>query len=166
MTVAEKILVDLQLAFGEGSVEYIPDITMIQQWATAAIDAGIKEEVGDAQITVRVVDEKEISQLNESFRHKAGATNILSFPFVPPPGISADETFNSLGDLAVCATVINSEARDQGKENTAHWAHMIVHGTLHLLGYDHQDNEEAFEMESLETKIVSELGYPDPYKEI
>ncbi len=158
--------VDLQLALDEESVENVPDTKQIQQWATVAFDAGRQEEIDGLQITVRIVEEKEICQLNENFRHKVGATNVLSFPFIPPLGIPADETFNSLGDLVVCATVVNKEAKDQYKENIAHWVHMIVHGTLHLLGYDHQDNEEAFEMESLEIRIMSELGYPDPYKEV
>jgi len=168
--VVEKVAVDVQLALDEGFSAYIPDFEKIQQWASAAIDVVFgfrkQEKIKQTQITVRIVKEAEICQLNESFRHKVGATNVLSFPFVPPPGVPEDEVFGSLGDLVVCAAVVNREASDQQKENIAHWAHMIVHGALHLLGYDHQGNEEASDMESLETKIMSELGYPDPYKEI
>jgi len=87
----------------------------------------------------------------------------LSFPFVSVPGIPVDETYSLLGDLAVCAAIVNKEASEQQKENNAHWAHMIIHGTLHLLGYDHQNGEEANEMESLETGILAGLGFPDPY---
>ncbi len=158
--------VDVQLALGEGLATYTPGTKQIQQWASAAIDADGQKEIESAQITVRIVEEKEICQLNENFRNKAGVTNVLSFPFEPPPGIPVDETLNSLGDLVVCAAVVNKEANDQGKENIAHWAHMVVHGTLHLLGYDHQNDEEAFEMESLEIKIMSRLDFPDPYVEV
>lgn len=166
MAVAEEVTVDVQLALDEGSAAYVPGTKQIQQWTAVAIDAGSQKKIAGAQITVRIVEEKEICQLNENFRHKTGATNVLSFPFMPPLGIPADEMLNSLGDLAVCAAVVNKEASEQRKENIAHWAHMIIHGTLHLLGYDHQGDEEAFEMESLEKKVMLELGFPDPYKEI
>ena len=164
------VVVDVQLALDEGFSAYIPESEQIQWWVSAAIDAGYnlrkQEKIKQAQITVRIVEELEISQLNKSFRHKIGATNVLSFPFAPPLGIPDDEVFNSLGDLVICATVVNREANDQLKEYVAHWAHMIVHGTLHLLGYDHQNNKEACEMESLEEEIMSMIGYPDPYNEV
>jgi probable rRNA maturation factor len=163
-------MVDVQLALDEISSIELPDNKLIQQWASAAIDAALKnknqEKYNEMQMTVRIVEETEISQLNENFRHKSGATNVLSFPFVPPPGIPIDETFYSLGDLAVCATVVNKEATEQLKKNIAHWAHIIIHGTLHLMGFDHQNEKEACDMESLETKIMFELGFPDPYTEI
>lgn len=166
----EKMAVEVQLALDEEFSAYIPDSEKIQQWASAAVDVVFdfrkQKETKQAQITVRIVEEAEICQLNESFRHKVGATNVLSFPFVSPPGVPEDEVFGSLGDLVVCAAVVNREASDQQKENIAHWAHMIVHGTLHLLGYDHQNNEEAFEMESLEKRVMLELGFLDPYAEI
>lgn len=166
MSVVDKVIVDVQLGLDEGSAVNIPDTMQIQQWATVTIDTGSQKEIDGVQITVRIVEEKEICQLNENFRHKVGATNVLSFPFVPPPGIPEGETLSSLGDLVVCAAVVNKEAGDQGKDIIAHWAHMIIHGTLHLLGYNHMNNEEAFEMESLETSIMSELGFLDPYAEI
>ena len=163
-------MVDLQLALDEGFSEYIPGSEKIQQWASAAVGvvSGFREQekIKQAQITVRIVEEAEICQLNESFRHKVGATNVLSFPFAPPPGVPKDEVFDSLGDLIVCAAVVNREASDQQKENIAHWAHMIVHGTLHLLGYDHQSDEEAHEMESREERVMLELGFSDPYAEV
>ncbi len=169
-TVVKKITVDVQLALDEISSIEFPDSKLIQQWATAAIDAALNDKsqgkYQDAQMTVRIVEEAEISQLNENFRHKSGATNVLSFPFVSPPGIPIDETLNSLGDLAVCAIVVNKEAKEQHKKNIAHWAHMIIHGTLHLMGFDHQNTEEARDMESLETTIMFELGFPDPYAEV
>ena len=167
---AEKVAVEVQLALDEGFSAYIPGAEKIQQWASAAVavvsDFGGQEKIKQTQITVRIVEEAEICQLNESFRHKVGATNVLSFPFAPPPGIPEGEVFDSLGDLIVCAVVVNREASDQQKENIAHWAHMVVHGTLHLLGYDHQNNEEAFEMESLEKRVMLGLGFSDPYAEI
>jgi probable rRNA maturation factor len=168
--VAEGVVVDVQLALDEASSMGLPDDKQIQQWATAAIDAELddknQEKYLNAQMTVRIVEEVEIGQLNESYRHKTGATNVLSFPFVAPPGIPVNETLSSLGDLVVCAAVVNKEAKEQLKENSAHWAHMIIHGTLHLIGFDHQDKEEAYGMESLETKIMFELGFPDPYAEV
>jgi len=162
--------VDVQKALDEASEIEIPDNKEIQQWVDVAIETALEEsrfeKFNDAQMTVRIVGEMEISQLNESYRHKAGVTNVLSFPFVPPPGIPSEELNHLLGDLVVCATVIGKEAREQHKSTDAHWAHMIVHGSLHLLGYDHQSDNEAAEMESLEKNILSRLGYQDPYREI
>jgi probable rRNA maturation factor len=169
-TVVKKISVDVQMALSEGSSTEFPNNKLIQQWATAAAEAAPYDmdqgKYQDAQMTVRIVEEAEICQLNESFRHKAEVTNVLSFPFVPPPGIPANETLNSLGDLVVCAAVVNKEAKEQRKKNIAHWAHMIIHGTLHLMGFDHQNKNEACVMEALEIKIMSELGFTDPYAEI
>ena len=166
----EDVTVEVQLALDDEFSAYIPGSEKIKQWASVAVDVAFdfrkQEETKQAQITVRIVEESEICQLNESFRHKVGATNVLSFPFVSPPGIPEDEVPDSLGDLVVCALVVNREASNQQKENIAHWAHMIVHGTLHLLGYDHQNNEEASEMESLEKRVMQELGFLDPYAEI
>jgi probable rRNA maturation factor len=163
---AEGVVVDVQLAIDETSSISVPENKEIQTWANAAIEASGQDKYHDASMTVRVVEETEISQLNENFRHKSGATNVLSFPFVPPPGIPVDEIMNSLGDMVVCATVIDKEAKEQHKKSTAHWAHMIIHGTLHLMGFDHQSKEEASIMESLETKIMLEIGFPDPYAEV
>ena len=163
---AEGIVVDVQLAIDKVSSMELPTDQQIQQWAAVTIEAGGQNKYRDAQMTVRIVEEIEISQLNKNFRKKSGTTNVLSFPFLPPPGIPNDETLNSLGDLVVCATVVNKEAEEQHKKNIAHWAHMVVHGTLHLMGFDHQDKKEACEMESLETKIMFELGLPDPYAEV
>ena len=166
----KKIMVDVQLALDEISSVKLPGNKLIQQWATAAIDGAIEnknqKKNSEMQMTVRVVEETEISFLNKKFRHKSGATNILSFPFVPPQGIPMDEILYSLGDLVVCATVVDKEAKEQHKKNIAHWAHIIIHGTLHLMGFDHQNEKEARDMESLETKIMFELGFPDPYAEI
>jgi probable rRNA maturation factor len=113
---------------------------------------------GCAEITLRVVDEAESQRLNRDYRGIDRPTNVLSFSYDPPPGSDP-----LIGDLVICAPVVAREAAEQGKPLEAHWAHMVVHGTLHLLGHDHQNDEEAREMESLEVKILAELGFPDPY---
>lgn len=114
-----------------------------------------------AQLTVRIVGLEEGVELNQTYRQGDGATNVLSFPF--------DEAFQVepplLGDIVICAPVIDVEARDQGKSLDAHWAHMIVHGVLHLLGYDHFDDEQASQMETLEVQIVQHFGFANPYRE-
>jgi len=114
---------------------------------------------GSVSLTVRVVDENEIADLNQRYRMKAGPTNVLSFPFEDPPGVESDE----LGDVIICAPVVQREAEEQGKSEAAHWAHMVVHGVLHLCGYDHVDDAEAEIMESRETAILTGLGFPAPY---
>lgn len=120
------------------------------------------EQHSDAEMTIRFVDEKESAELNEKYRHKTGATNVLSFPFEAPGEIELE----LLGDLIICSDIVKKQAKEQGKEELAHWAHMVVHGTLHLLGYDHLTDAEADIMEGKEIKILSELGYSDPYREI
>jgi len=113
------------------------------------------------QLVVRLVDEQESADLNLNYRHKAGPTNVLSFPFEPPPGVRDSH----LGDLVICAQVVRREAMEQGKPEADHWAHMLVHGVLHLLGYDHQDETEAERMESLERRILASCHIPDPYRD-
>ena len=110
---------------------------------------------------MRFVDNQESQQLNKAYRGKDKATNVLSFPFQNPPGI----TLPLLGDLVICKPVVEKEAIEQGKTLTAHWAHMLIHGTLHLLGFDHIIEEEAVEMENLESKLLIELGFAAPYNE-
>ena len=127
----------------------------VQAWAQEALRGRADEH----QLTVRVVDEAEGTRLNEDYRRCEGATNVLSFPFDSPPGV--DDCY--LGDIAVCAPVVAQEAKQQGKSREAHFAHLVVHGTLHLLGHDHQNSEEATRMESEEVAILGRLGYPDPY---
>ena len=134
-----------------------PNEADIQRWVSAALQA---EKRQDAELTVRIVDEAESAELNEQYRHKSGPTNVLSFPFECPPEVELD----LLGDLVICAPVVQREAREQGKQEMAHWAHMVVHGTLHLLGYDHLQQDEAETMESREISIMEELGYTNPYR--
>lgn len=112
---------------------------------------------------IRIVDIKEITELNIQYRLKEGATNILSFPFDAPEGV---EGINLLGDLVVCAKVLEQEAQAQQKLLNNHWAHIIIHGVLHLLGYDHINDKDALEMESKEIFILQQLDIENPYQEI
>lgn len=158
------LLVYVQNALDEDPGIMIPDNEQIQLWANRAVThAGVRGK-DSMQMTVRIVNEKEITQLNSEYRQKNNATNVLSFPFISPPGMPEDVSVNSLGDLAICASVISREAKEQHKTGVAHWAHMIIHGTLHLLGYDHQNDQEAKDMEVLEIAILAELGFDNPYE--
>lgn len=148
-----SIELDLQLAVENESD--LPSENDIQGW----LDKTITQFQPQAELTVRIVDEQESHQLNYDYRGKDKPTNVLSFPFEAPPGIEID----LLGDLIICRQVVEKEAEEQSKPLLAHWAHMVVHGSLHLLGYDHIENDEAEEMESLETEIMQSMGYDDPY---
>lgn len=134
----------------------VPAATRIRRWAKAVLD-GRRER---AELSIRIVGEAEGAELNRRYRHKSGATNVLSFPCDTAAGVEPD----ILGDLVICAPVVEREAHEQEKNGEAHWAHMVVHGTLHLLGHDHVKQEEAERMEALETEILARLGYPDPYQ--
>lgn len=121
-------------------------------------------------LTIRVVGAAESRRLNRTWRNKDKPTNVLSFPAAPlSPGVTGEpprfpvEEFSELGDLAICAPVVAREALEQGKSLQAHWAHMVVHGVLHLLGYDHENDHDAEVMEARETKILAQFGYLDPY---
>jgi probable rRNA maturation factor len=113
------------------------------------------------ELTVRVVGERESAELNERYRGKKGATNVLSFRAEAPP--AADGELLPFGDLVICADVVERESREQGKTPAAHWAHMVVHGALHLQGYDHENVRDASIMEARERELLAELGFPDPY---
>ncbi|NOX92454.1 MAG: rRNA maturation RNase YbeY [Gammaproteobacteria bacterium] len=144
----------------------VPDAGRIQTWVNAAIQQAGSDELMTnraTQMTVRIVETDEMTELNQQYRQKTGPTNVLSFPFESPPGMPTDLMEPTLGDVVVCAAVVIREAAVQGKTLTAHWAHMIVHGTLHLLGYDHIQNNDAQKMESLEIIVLAELGYENPY---
>lgn len=135
-----------------------PDQQQIQLW----VDAALEDYDQDTEIVVRIVDEQESAELNEQYRHKSGPTNILSFPVDLPEGIELD----LLGDLVICAPVVEKEALEQGKILEHHWAHIIVHGVLHLLGYDHIDDDEAELMENKEIAILNMLQINNPYTEV
>jgi len=133
----------------------LPSDADFERWIGAAL-AGRRES---AELTVRIVDEDEGARLNHRYRHKDYPTNVLSFPAQLPAGVESA----LLGDLVICAPLVMREAAEQGKPAQAHWAHLTIHGTLHLLGYDHESASQAEEMESLETTLLAGLGYPDPY---
>ena len=141
----------------------LPSSTDFRHWTTATLTA--LEAAGDmplpeeTELCIRVVDEAESAQLNENYRHKPGATNILSFPFNGIHGTA----INLLGDLAICAPLVKREAREQHKTAQAHWAHLTVHGVLHLNGYDHEEPAAAEQMEALEIRILDTLGFGNPY---
>ncbi len=139
--------------------EFSPDKKLLLKWAKTTL----KKQLDSAILTIRITDEKEMAKLNETYRRKQGPTNVLSFPFLTPNDIELKIPI--LGDLIICAAVVNREAKEQHKMENAHWAHMIVHGIFHLLGYDHQTNEQAKEMETLEITTMKQLGFDNPYEE-
>lgn len=133
----------------------LPTDQQFQQW----VDAALAHTNKDFELTIRLVDENESQTLNNEYRHKNKPTNVLSFPFEVPEGIE----LNLLGDIIICVSVVENEANDQHKPLHDHWAHMVTHGCLHLLGYDHISDEEAEEMESLEIEILKKTGIDNPY---
>ncbi|KJG12272.1 MULTISPECIES: rRNA maturation RNase YbeY [Photobacterium] len=147
------IYLDLQLATADETG--LPTEAEFQQWLNAAVTPF----QADAEVTIRLVDKQESHALNLEYRGKDRPTNVLSFPFEAPPEIE----MNLLGDLIICRQVVEAEALEQQKPLNAHWAHMVVHGSLHLLGYDHIEDDEAEEMEALETEIMQNMGFIDPY---
>lgn len=135
----------------------LPGDRQFRRWVSAALrGAGHRR---NAELSIRLVNEAEGRRLNRRWRSKNYATNVLSFSAELPPGLRSP----LLGDLVICAPVVRREAAQQSKALAAHWAHLTVHGTLHLLGYDHVGQRKAAEMESLETAILAKLGFPDPY---
>ena len=161
-------VIELGLEIGSAA-KNLPDEAQIRQW----VEAALQGRKAQAEVSIRIVDEDESSALNEDYRGKQGPTNVLSFPFEMPElldifAVDADDQIpaNLLGDLVICAPVVAREADEQGKAETAHWAHMVVHGMLHLLGYDHLEEAEAAEMENLEREVLAKLGIADPYEAI
>lgn len=149
-----KLVVDIQTA----SSEPVPSERDMRHWITAALTGRTTQE--QVEISIRLVDEQEMTRLNETYREKKGPTNVLTFPADLPPELGLP----LLGDVVFCAPVVIAEAAQQGKSTNAHWAHMAVHGTLHLLGYDHIEEEEAATMEALESAILRQLDYSCPYE--
>jgi probable rRNA maturation factor len=145
--------VDIQNA----SAMPVPTDSELTRWICAAVS--LADGPTDAEISVRLVDESEMATLNRNYRNKTGPTNVLSFPSDLPTELN----IALLGDIVICAPVVHAEATAQHKPEQAHWAHMAVHGTLHLLGYDHVDAADADVMESLETIVMNSLNYPCPY---
>ena len=135
----------------------LPSSTSFRRWAEAALRGARHRR--RTLLAIRIVGSDEGLALNHTYRGRAYATNVLSFPAEPPPGI----TFALIGDLAICAPVVQREAAEQGKPARDHWAHLTIHGVLHLLGYDHLAADEAERMETLETRILAHLGITNPY---
>lgn len=132
----------------------------LRRWAEATLWAQQGRSKGRRRsLVIRIVDEEEGAELNRRYRQGQGATNVLSFPWETPLGMRS----RHLGDLVICASLVRREARAQGKGVRAHWAHLVVHGVLHLLGMDHQDQAQAAVMEAAERDILAGLGFPDPY---
>jgi len=136
--------------------DHLPTRQEFGRWVQSALES----MDSSVELVVRVVDEQEGQALNSRYRNIDKATNVLSFPFEAPPGIDSD----CLGDLVICAPVVQREAQQQNKQEKHHWAHMVVHGVLHLRGYDHQVDAQASEMEALEKQILARLGIQDPYQ--
>ncbi|WP_441002197.1 rRNA maturation RNase YbeY [Pseudocolwellia agarivorans] len=149
------VLLDVQIACEDNN---LPSIEQLQLWAETALST----QKDDPELTIRIVELQESQELNHQYRGKDKPTNVLSFPFEVPEGIE----INLLGDLVICSDVVNKEAIEQNKNIHDHWAHLVIHGCLHLLGYDHIEEDDAVEMESLEIKLLSTLGIDNPYQEV
>ncbi len=150
------ISVDLQTA---STMKGVPTEDLLAEWVKVAIEGSSVNQANDIEVSIRIVDKEESQALNAQYRGKDKPTNVLSFPAEFPEGV--DIPF--LGDLVICAPIVLEEARIQKKEALAHWTHMVIHGTLHLLGYDHIEEQEAEMMEALETKLLESQGYSCPY---
>ena len=156
----DELYIDLQWGVAE---EAIPTLEQCKRWVRASLqDAKNSQEI---ELAIRIVDAEESQTLNREYRGKDKPTNVLSFEFEQPPGFQEmGEAFPYLGDLVICTSIVKAEAEQHNKPLEAHWAHMIVHGTLHLQGYDHIQEHEAEEMEALEINIMHSLGYANPYE--
>ena len=153
------VQVDVQNATDDDTA---PKTAEVESWVARTVNVvGVDRHT---EVSVRIVDASEIQALNREYRGKDKSTNVLSFPAGEVEGLPADVP-RLLGDIVVCAEVVRTEAAEQGKDVADHWAHMLVHGTLHLLGHDHETDAEAVEMEALEARILSNFGVPDPYGE-
>lgn len=153
------VSIDLQ---NVSDADGLPDAEQIRGWVEGTLQASGTNEVAGFELAVRLVGEAESRTLNKRYRHQDKPTNVLSFPFNHLAGLPV-EAIRPLGDLVICVPVVQREAREQGKQGFSHWAHMVVHGTLHLLGHDHQDEVQAACMEALEKRILQQLGVQNPY---
>ena len=156
---ASPPVIDVEIVSDDGTVPSIDEIT---DWVRRALDA-VPRPPQNAELAVRVVDADEMRSLNCEHRQKDVPTNVLSFPIGEIQGLPA-AAGNFLGDIVVCAPVVRREAAEQGKSLNDHWAHMLVHGALHLLGYDHQVDSEAATMEALEQRVLAQHGVSNPYR--
>lgn len=150
------LLIDRQVAIDEPQ---LPSLEQLTHWVGCVFSRHPEDE--RLELTIRLVDSAESQTLNRDYRGKDKPTNVLSFPFENPPGM----TLPLLGDLIICHDVVVQEASEQQKPLTHHYAHIVIHGTLHLMGYDHIDEQEAEEMEQIERELLASLDIPDPYNE-
>lgn len=148
-----KVRLDIENAAGPAIA---PAKSELAQWARAALQGMRRARVA---VSLRLVDETESAELNRRYRRKKGPTNVLSFPFESPPGTRSDV----LGDVVICAPVVNREAAATARPDRAHWAHVVVHGIMHLRGYDHEIHKDASVMEGMEARILKGLGFNNPY---
>lgn len=144
--------VDIQIAVED---QVLPDEAAFQRWVNTALSGRLEQ----AEVCIRIVSPEESRELNLTWRGQDKPTNVLSFPFEAPPGI---ETY-LIGDLAICAKVVAAEAEEQQKQLAAHWAHMVIHGVLHLIGFDHINDDDAEAMEALEVSLLAQLDISNPY---
>jgi probable rRNA maturation factor len=156
----DQVQVELQLAT---NVPGIPDAKTFRHWVDCAFSCARRSLPGNSCVAIKIIDEAESAALNSNFRHIAKPTNVLAFPAADDHYPLDDIAEVELGDLAICAAVVLTEAREQSKSADAHFAHMTVHGSLHLLGYDHLTEQDASEMELLEKQVMEKLGFSDPY---
>lgn len=147
--------VNLDLQVADATSE-VPATEQIRHWVGATLGAVAESRLA---LSIRVMDGDGIRRLNREFRGRDSETNVLSFPFEDIPGVET----GYLGDIAICGGVVAREAREQGKTPEAHWAHMVIHGVLHLCGHDHVAEAEAAEMERIEVSVLGALGFDDPY---
>jgi probable rRNA maturation factor len=156
----EVVTVELDVQYAAPPHYGLPVPAAVRRWVEAALAVPRGRAVArGAELTVRIVDSEEGARLNRTYRRRTGPTNVLSFPLEAPAGVDVP----LLGDVVVCAPVVIAEARVQDGPPDAHWAHVVVHGVLHLLGYDHEAPDEARVMERQEARVLARLGYADPY---
>ncbi len=151
----QEMTVDLELQIATNA-KTLPHPAQFKEWVSVILANRINT---NAELTIRIVDEEEIISLNYRYRNKNNSTNVLSFPVK----LETHLDYNMLGDIVICASVVELQAKQQNKVLLAHWAHMVVHGILHLLGYDHENELEANEMENLEIELMQQLGFLSPY---
>ncbi|QEW05443.1 rRNA maturation RNase YbeY [Nitrincola iocasae] len=144
--------VDIQIAVED---QVLPDEAAFQRWVNTALSGRLEQ----AEVCIRIVSPEESRELNLTWRGQDKPTNVLSFPFEAPPGIET----HLIGDLAICAKVVAAEAEEQQKQLAAHWAHMVIHGVLHLIGFDHINDDDAEAMEALEVSLLAQLDISNPY---
>ncbi len=159
MTAAMQLELEIQRLAQDGD---IPADEQFQRWAETALGG----QEGRFSLAIRVVGEAEARGFNRDYRSRDYATNVLSFPAELPAGLPEEVRHSQLGDLLICAPVVAREAAEQRRAASDHWAHLVIHGVLHLLGYDHEQNDEAAVMEARETGLLAKLGIGDPYLDI